>query len=190
MPVLPAEPSCFPADLFDEPPSSHRDGRFWWVLHTRPRQEKALARQLQQRELRYYLPLAPRRFRVRGRVMTSYNPLFPGYLFLLAEGEERLGALATSRVVRSLSVTDQQSLWSDLAQIHRLIASGAPVTPEDRLAPGMVVEIRSGPLAGLRGKILRTASGRRFVVEVNFIQRGASVLLDDFALVRSDQEVL
>ena len=32
---------------------------------------------------------------------------------------------------------------------------------------------RSGPLAGLKGKILRTASGRRFVVEVDFIQQGA-----------------
>ena len=48
----------------------------------------------------------------------------------------------------------------------------------------MAVEIKSAPLAGLRGTILRTASGQRFVIQVNFIQRGASVLIDDFNLVR------
>jgi len=47
----------------------------------------------------------------------------------------------------------------------------------------MTVEIQSGPLAGLRGKVLRSASGWRFVVTIDFIQQGASVLLDDFNLV-------
>jgi len=97
-----------------------------------------------------------------------------------------LAALNTRRVVGSLEVTDQEELWGDLRQINRLIASGAPVMPEDQLVPGMMVEIRSGPLAGLKGKILRTASGQRFVVQVNFIQRGASVLMDDFNLAKID----
>jgi hypothetical protein len=111
-------------------------------------------------------------------------PLFPGYLFLLGDGEARLHALTTGCVVRSLDVADQQGLWGDLRQIQRLIASGAPVTPEERLAPGMTVEITRGSLAGLHGKIIRAASGHRFVVEVHFIQRGASVLLDDCALAQ------
>jgi transcriptional antiterminator RfaH len=186
MPVLPAEPCWFPAHLFAEAPYQDLGRRSWWVLHTRPRQEKSLARQLHQGHVPYYLPLAPRRSRIRGRLVTSYNPLFPGYLFLLAEPEERITALGTARVVRSLAVSDQPRLWHDLSQLQRLIATGAPVTPEDRLAPGMSVEIRSGPLAGLKGKILRTASGRRFVIEVDFIQQGASVLLDDFMLARCE----
>ena len=61
----------------------------------------------------------------------------------------------------------------------------APITPEDRLQSGMKVEVRSGALAGLRGTVLRTAAGRRFVVQVDFIQRGASVELDDFMLVKA-----
>jgi transcriptional antiterminator RfaH len=186
MPLLPEEVSWYPAHLFegDSPPEA--GGRSWYVLHTRPRQEKSLARQLVQAEVPFYLPLITRRFRLRGRALTSYVPLFGGYLFLLGDREERLAALATSRVVRPLEVPNQDNLWRDLRQVHRLIATGAPVTPEDRLAPGMAVEIRSGPLAGLRGKILRTSSGRRFVVAVDFIQQGASVLLEDFTLTRVD----
>jgi transcriptional antiterminator RfaH len=188
MPILPAEPTWFPSQLFDEPLTEAPADRAWWVLHTKPRQEKSLARQLCEAEVPFYLPLTARRLRIRGRVMTSHVPLFAGYVFLRATYEERIKALATRRVVQSLEVKDQGRLWYDLCQLQLLISSGAPVTPEERLAPGMAVEIKSGPLAGLKGRILRTAKGRRFVVSVDFIQQGASVLLDDFALSPAEVE--
>jgi len=158
--------------------------RYWWVIHTKPRQEKSLARALYGGKVPFYLPLISRTRRVRGSRITSYLPLFPGYVFLLGDREERLKALAMSPVVRSLEVVGQDRLWHDLIQIHSLIESGAPITPEDQLAPGALVEICSGPLAGLKGTILDTASGRRFIVQVDFIQRGASVLLDEFSLAK------
>ncbi len=40
MPLLPAEPYLYPENLFAES-EAPSDG-FWWVLHTRPRAEKAL----------------------------------------------------------------------------------------------------------------------------------------------------
>jgi len=184
MPVLQAESELYPEDLFGADNQPNLSGRVWWVLHTKPRQEKSLARDLVAQQLPFYLPVVGQRSLVRGRVLTSHIPLFPGYLFLLAEGNERIEALTTHRVVRSIPVTDQTELWRDLRQVQRLIATGAPLTAEGRLAPGMEVEIQSGPLAGLRGKILRSATGKRFVVSVNFIQQGASVLLDDFVLLR------
>jgi transcriptional antiterminator RfaH len=186
MPLVPLEADRFPERLFEEPQVATANGRVWWVVHTRPRQEKSLVRQLHSASIPFYLPLISRRLRIRGRVMNSYLPLFSGYVFLLATGEERITALATSRIVRTLPVADQTELWDDLRQVSRLIATGAPITPEDRLAPGDLVEIRSGPLAGLRGKILRAATGHRFVVQVNFIQRGASVMLEDFMLAKAE----
>jgi transcriptional antiterminator RfaH len=183
MPLLRAEQNVFPESLLGDVEHVQDEERQWHVLHTRPRQEKSLARQLLSDGIPFYLPIVQRRLRFHGRTMTSRVPLFPGYVFLFAEPEQRVAALATRRVVQSLVVRDQERLWHDLRQIDLLIASGAPITPEDRLAPGAKVRIRSGPLAGLEGKILRTASGRRFVVQVNFIQRGASVLLNDFDVV-------
>lgn len=182
MPILRAEPEVFPDGLLEGPPASVGDRR-WWVMHTRPRQEKSLARWLMASGSAFYLPAVERRCRIRGRVMTSRIPLFPGYLFLLADGPARVAALTSNRVVRSLDVADQSGLWQDLTQVNRLIASGLPVLPESRLAPGMAVEVTGGPLAGLRGTILRSATGNRLVVSVDFIQQGASVLIDDCALV-------
>jgi transcriptional antiterminator RfaH len=189
MPILQAEPDLFPEHLLATPGPSpgEFDRRDWWVLHTRPRQEKSVARDLHRRGVPYYLPVVPRRTLLRGRVLTSYIPLFTSYLFLLGDRDERNMALATGRVVHALDVKDPDGLWRDLRQIARLIASGKPVLVEERLAPGVPVTIRSGPLAGLEGKIIRSASGRRFVVEVDFIQKGASVVLDDCALERKGE---
>jgi len=189
MPFLPPEPNTFPENLFSEDNTSVRNGRAWWVLHTKPRQEKCLARHLLQSHVPFYLPLIERRSLIRGRMLKSHVPLFPGYLFLLGVRDERLAALATHRVVHSLEVSDQQTLWNDLVQVHRLIGTGAPITPEERLEPGDLVEIMRGALAGLKGRIIRAASGRRFVVQVNFIQRGASVMLDDFNLIAIDDDL-
>jgi transcription antitermination factor NusG len=184
MPILPAEPAHFPDHLFEEQAPPAAANRAWWVLHTKPRQEKRLAQHLHERHVPFFLPLVSRQVRIRARVVLSHLPLFPGYVFVLGNWEERVAALATGRVVQSLKVVDQELLWHDLRQIQQLIASGAPLTPEGRLEPGATVEIRSGPLAGLRGTIINSVSGRRFLVRVDFIQRGASVLLDDVGLVK------
>ena len=185
MPVLPAETQWFPEDLLDEANTEAPPGHRWWVYHVRPRQEKSLARELHKKQIPFFLPLIRRRWRSKKRVMTSHVPLFAGYLFSRSDQTGRLAALGTNRIVRSLDVGDQDQLWRDLRQIHRLLVSGAEVAPEARLAPGTAVEIGSGPLMGLKGKIIRRASGRRFLVEVDFIRRGASVLLDDYVLTKA-----
>lgn len=183
MPILAQEPALFPDTLFD-PTAIECPGRSWTVLHTRSRQEKSLARQMHERGVPFFLPLLAKRLLIRGKIVESHVPLFGGYLFLLADAEDQLFALSTRRVANSLNVTDQARMWNDLRQIHRLLGSGMPIRPEDQLDPGVPVEIRSGPLAGLRGVILKSVKGNRFVVKVNFIQRGASVTMDEMALSR------
>lgn len=187
MPILPPEPDRYPSDLFDTDSPADSD-RVWRVLHTYARQEKSLVRSLFQAQVPYYLPTVAQRRQGPSRVRLSHLPLFPNYVFLLSNAEERVVALATNRVVRAIEVVDQVGLQEDLRQICRLLDAGVPVRPEDRLAPGVAVEVRSGPLAGLRGTIVRTSSGRRFVVQVNFIQQGASVLVEDWNLAAVEEE--
>jgi transcription antitermination factor NusG len=178
MPLLPLETFLSPEDLLDRPADAlPREGRCW-VLHTRPRAEKALAEKFVGRKLSFYLPLHRRQWRARGRVLSSYLPLFPGYVFLHGDAEARLQALQTNAVVRSLPVPDQARLHADLARIHRLIRSEAALTPEARLRPGTPVEVVGGPFLGMQGKVFRQGKKRRFFVEVQFLQQGVSVEVD------------
>jgi transcriptional antiterminator RfaH len=180
MPILSAEPELFPDALFDDPP----DAGGWLVAHTKPRQEKCLARRLVAAGLGFYLPCADRRTVVRGRLLTSRVPLFAGYVFVRGTAADRGWVLGTGRVAAVVPVPDSDRLWADLRQVRRLLASGRPVFPEDRVEPGATVRVRTGPLAGLTGTVARHAGGRRFVVRVEFIGRGVAVELDDRALAR------
>ena len=182
MPVLPPEINLFPDNLLAEPAVMKAGDRCWWVLHTKPRQEKSIARRLVTDTIPFYLPLVARRTKTRDRLICSQVPLFPGYVFLFGTREERTNSLTTNRIANVLEVVKQEDLWRDLTQVKRLIDSGAPIRAEGRLVPGTSVEISSGPLAGLKGTILKDGSRRRFIVQVDFLQQGASVLLDDFYL--------
>jgi transcriptional antiterminator RfaH len=182
VPVLPLEISLFPEDLLTARATYVTGTRVWWVIHTKPRQEKSIIRQLHKNAVPFYLPLIARRSVISGRVVISHSPLFPSYVFLFGDREERITALATGRAVRVLDVAEQQDLWHDLSQVKQLIDTGAQIQPEGRLCAGTPVTISSGPLAGLKGRILNELSRQRFVVWVDFLQQGASVLLDDFYL--------
>jgi transcriptional antiterminator RfaH len=75
-----------------------------------------------------------------------------------------------------------------LGRIYRLIVSGVPMAPEDRLQPGQWVQITSGPLEGLQGKLIRRGSRDQLIVEVNFLQRGAAVEVEGWAIKPLDSE--
>jgi transcriptional antiterminator RfaH len=182
--ILAPECELLPDGLFDGPAPA--DGRAWWLAHTRPRQEKALARQLTSTGLSFYLPCVPHRTRSRGRIKISHLPLFPGYAFVRVEDAERGQVFIGDRVVRLVRVADQERLWADLRQVRKLLDLGRPVTAEERLEPGTVVAVRTGPLAGLTGTVVRAAARARFVVRVDLIDRGVSVVVDGETLGKLD----
>ncbi len=68
----------------------------------------------------------------------------------------------------------------DLQQIRRLIELDAPLTIEARIEPGRRVRVRSGSMAGLEGTVTKRRGKDWLVVAVEFLQQGASVLLEDF----------
>jgi len=186
MPILPRESDRYPENLFSIPPSAGDEEQpRWQVLHTRPRQEKSLSRQLSSARIGFYLPLATKPSLVRGKRVNGYLPLFPGYVFLYATHDETAQAfdVGTGRIVQRLPVLNQKKLWADLSQIQKLIDTEEPIHPEESLEPGELVKVKEGSLAGLCGRIIRKASGSRFVVALDFLQRGASVLLDGSNLI-------
>jgi transcription antitermination factor NusG len=182
MPVLPLETFIFPDDLLaGNGPENSETGSVWWALHTHPRAEKSLARRLLKRNVSFFLPLYHRQHRTpSGRMVAAFVPLFPGYLFLQGDAHDRLHALETNLIVRALPVVDQQQLHHDLQDIYQLIRSGSGVAPEERLQPGTPVEITSGPLTGMQGKILRRGKHLRFFVEVRLLQQGVSVEIESW----------
>lgn len=181
MPILPAEPDLFPADLWAEGRAAHPAGGTWWCLHTKPRQEKAAARHLRSKNISYYLPLVVHEDRTpQGRKIRSVLPLFTSYLFLRGDEEDRLEALRGNRLVNVLEVADQDRLVHDLRQIHRMLSSGLAVVPEPKMPVGARVRIKTGPLARIEGIVIKRGKRDQFVAVVQFLGRGATVDLEDW----------
>jgi transcriptional antiterminator RfaH len=181
MPILKEEPSLYPETLLDAPPSEGSPRR-WLALYTKSRQEKSLARELLKHCIAFYLPLVRKTSVSRGRKRTSLVPLFGGYVFLYGSEEERVRGLATGRISRVLEVKDEEQLVFDLRQLRQLIISDAPLTVESRLSAGQRVRVRQGAFAELEGTVLKRRGRTRLLVSINFLQRGASVEIDDFLL--------
>lgn len=181
MPILAQESCLFPETLLTGLPSE-MPGCQWWVLYTKARQEKAIARDLSAYEVPFYLPIVRKTAMCRDRKVTSHVPLFPGYVFLFGSEDQRVQALTTNRISRVLPVYDPERLERDLQQIWQLIATKVPLTVEARLEPGERVRVRYGPFEGLEGVVLRRQGETRLLVTVDFLQRGASVEIDDFML--------
>lgn len=185
MPVLAQEPCSFPEDLLDDHADAHQldsspSERVWWVIYTKSRQEKSLARDLIGYRIPFYLPQVPREHLIRGRRVRAYVPVFPGYLFLFGSPDERVDSLRTNRISRILSVSMQEELVRDLRQLAKLIAIGASLTVEERLSPGRMIRIRNGPMAGFEGVIVQRRGSDRLLIAVKFLQQGVSVEINDF----------
>jgi hypothetical protein len=185
MPILAEQPCVFPEDLLHGSISNQELGylqseRCWWVIYTRSRQEKALARDLFASQIPFYLPQVARDHLIRRRRFRTLDPVFPGYLFLFGTPEERVDSLKTNRISRILPVRDQDQLLLDLRQLADLIAIGAPLTVEQRLCAGRKARIRIGPMTGFEGTIIQRRGADRLLIAVNFLQRGVSVEINDF----------
>jgi len=183
MPILPAEPDFYPPDLWEDPKAipRSREEAVWWCLHAKPRQEKAIGRELRKLGQTFYLPQVLKEDRTpQGRKIRSVIPLFPSYLFLHGDHNDRLAALRGNRLVAVLEVNDQASLDRDLRQIHTMLSSGLPVEPEPTVPVGAKVKIITGPLTGIEGTVIRRGKRDQFVAVVRFLGRGATVNLEDW----------
>jgi transcriptional antiterminator RfaH len=183
MPILGKEVALFPENLLHEFATDDAQREHaWWVAHTRPRQEKALARSLFASEIPFYLPLVGKEVHTRGKRRTSFVPVFASYVFLFAREEQRLTALKTDRIVQTLPAPDGGELRQDLQNIQRLIELDAPLTVERRIQPGAWVRVRRGPMEGLEGTVESRKGKTRLIVLVRMLQQGVSLEIDDILL--------
>jgi hypothetical protein len=185
MPILPPDTTIYPAELLSNG-IAVGDGRCWWAVYTKARQEKSLARDLLRRSIPFFLPTVWKKSIIRGRRVRSQLPLFGGYLFLFGNDEERVQCLTTNRVSQLLEVHDQNELQKDLGQVHRLILSETPLTVESQLVRGRRARIRTGALQGLEGTIVARRNGDHLLIAVNFLQQGVSISIHNYLVEAVD----
>ena len=154
------------------------DPRFWFVLHTKSRQEKALAKDLTAMRLSHYLPLAKHARHRGGRKALVEAPLFPGYVFLIGTVEQAYDADRTKRVAHVIRVPDQKQFEWELGNIRLALSRQAALDPYPYLVKGKRVEVRAGPFQGLQGVIEHRGREARLILQVDVLGRAVSLEID------------
>lgn len=149
----------------------------WWVAHTRPRNEKALALELRARRVFCYLPLCVRTSRSRntGRVSRSIVPVFPGYVFINGNDDDRVAALTTNRIAATLAVPNEHQLVGELRQIQHVLAAQSQFEWEPSIHVGQWARVVAGPLMGLEGVVCRRMSRTRLALNVRLLSQAVMV---------------
>jgi len=152
----------------------------WYAAYTCAQHEKSVARQLESRSIESFLPLYEKVSRWKDRRVKVQLPLFTGYVFVRIALEEKLRVLQIPSVVRLVGLNgsptplthdEMEAMRNGLTQI--LNAEPCPY-----LQVGRRVRIKSGPLAGLQGILLRKKASYRFVLSLELICRSIVVDVD------------
>lgn len=147
----------------------------WWVAHTKSRNEKALAWQMQKHGISYFLPMSEKVSRSRGRTVRSILPLFTGYVFFCGGEAERLEVLKTNRVASLITVDDQKRLVDDLMPIARILLEGEDILPHHYIKEGQKCRVIAGALMGTEGIAVKVDQQLRLVLQVDILGQATSV---------------
>jgi len=158
-------------------PNGHRQ---WYAIRTRSRHEKLVRDRLVGLGIEHLLPTVVRLSQWKDRKKEIEVPLFSGYCFARFCWPDRLAVQTVSGVVGLVGGGQRPEPIPDeeINAIRTLMASTLKYDAHPYLREGMVVEVKRGPLEGVRGILLRKAKRHRLVISIHLIQQAAAVEID------------
>ena len=152
----------------------------WFALYTRPRHEKQVFEELNQRGIEAFLPTYKVRRRWSDRYKIVEEPLFKNYLFVRMNLNQYRETLRPYGAVSFVKFDDRPAEIPDVEveSIRRLVESELPYNPHPYLKVGRVVRVKSGPLEGCEGILTRKKGLTRLVLNVNLLQQSVVAEVD------------
>jgi transcription antitermination factor NusG len=173
-PETPEDRSCegtLPATL------AGQRGTEWYAIYTRHQHEKTVAQILTVKGLQAWLPVYETSRRWRDRVKVLTLPLFPCYVFIKGDSHRRLDVLTTPGVHEFVSTGGHPAPIpaEEVEAIRKGIASGARLEPHPLLRNGDWVSIKSGPLEGVQGILVRKKNLYRLILSVEMLGKAVAL---------------
>ncbi|MCI0401643.1 MAG: transcription/translation regulatory transformer protein RfaH [Gammaproteobacteria bacterium] len=161
----------------------------WYLIYSKPRQERLALENLQRQGYETYLPLMRNRRRRKGRSLVLIEPMFPRYLFTrLSADTDNWGpirsTLGVAHLVRFGDAPAQvpDSLISTLRAQED--ADGIQEPPKPDFRRGDKVRIVDGAMAGYEAIYYAKTSHERVVLLLEIVGRSAPVQLSANSIER------
>ena len=151
----------------------------WYALHTRYQHEKVVAKLLAHKQFDVFLPQYTAIHSWKDRDRRLSLPLFPCYLFIRGGLERQLDILTTPGIIGWVGVGLPSAIPDgEMEAVRRVVERIDQVEPHPYLACGDRVRVRTGPLAGIEGVLIRKKNLFRLVLSVEILQSSAAVEVD------------
>jgi transcription antitermination factor NusG len=175
-----------PNELIGLPDRCHVSQPPWYAIYTRHQHEKTVAQILTSKGFEVFLPLYGAAHRWKDRTKAVSLPLFPCYVFLKGGLERRLDIVTTPGIYALVSTAGQPAAIPpiELEAVRRAVENTLRVEPHPFLKCGEWVRVKSGPLAGFQGILVRKKNLYRLVVSVEMLGKAAAVEIDAFLVER------
>jgi len=151
--------------------------RKWFAIYTMPQHEKSAVKQLEIREIESFLPTyeTVRVWKNRQR-MKLQLPLFPGYVFVHIDSQERTKVLQSPGVLQIVgNRRDSVPLMDSEVEFLQSGFCRQSVEPYRELVIGTKVRVKSGVMKGLLGTLVRKGKDLRFVLTLELINQHAAI---------------
>jgi transcription antitermination factor NusG len=153
---------------------------FWHAVYVKSRAEKKAQLELQAKEIETFLPLQRKLRQWSDRKKWVELPLISGYLFVRISRKEYDQVLKSNNVVSYVKFEGIAAVIPEyqidyLKLMLKQNSSVVEITRE-KLEPGQLIEVISGPLIGLKGKLQKIKGKNKVAVE--FEQLGYSALVE------------
>lgn len=152
----------------------------WYAAYTRSRHEKLVARHLEAKGVECFLPLYESMRRWKDRKKLVELALFPSYVFVRIDAQERLRVLEAPGMVRLVSFNGAPAPLptADIETLRRGLDELVHAEPYPYLQVGRQVRVERGPLAGMQGVLLRKKDKFRLIISIDLIMRSISAEVD------------
>jgi len=152
----------------------------WHALYTRHHHEKSIARTLTGKGFTVFLPLyaAPRRWKDRIKIVTL--PLFSCYVFIQGGLQRQLDILTTPGIHGLVCSAGIPAIIPprEIDSIRQAVERCVKIEPHPFIHRGDLVRVRSGPLTGIEGILVRKKNFSRLVLTVELLGKSAAVEVD------------
>ncbi len=152
----------------------------WHALYTRHQHERIVAQALTGKGFDVFLPQYRTVHRWKDRWKELELPLFPNYVFVHGGLDRMLNILTTPGVHSLVSWGGRPAdiPQHEIDAVRRLVESPLRVRKHPFIKCGDRVRIKSGPLEGIEGILVRSKSAYRLVLSVEMLARSAAVEVD------------
>jgi len=152
----------------------------WIAVYTKPRHEKVVQAEFEEKQIESYLPLIRKKHRWSDRMKWVETPIFKSYIFARIELKNYMDVLQTHGVHHIIKFQNKIAVIPEfqIKNLKKMIDGGFDPFPSDYFVVGDEVKVMGGPLKGITGVIARSDSADKLIIKIDAIQHAVAVQIE------------